>query len=122
MLGATALPTTPSQHRTLHVQKDVLPNKTALPTTFSRQHHHPVKTLEGLLGPGLMAAEPWSLSRCWDIPVLSGRVLRTQQARGHAPVLDPRDPLLQSERTQGFTAGPVYGRMKCMPMWGSLIT
>ena len=30
-------------------------------------------------------------------------------ARGTV-LLDPRDPLLQSERTQGFTADPVYGR------------
>ena len=34
----------------------------------------------------------------------------------------PRDPVLQSERTQGFTAGPVYGRAKCLPVLGSLIT
>ena len=46
-----------------------------------------------------------------------------------APVLvclhcraDPRDPLLRSERTQGFTAGPVYGRARCSPMLGSLKT
>jgi hypothetical protein len=37
-------------------------------------------------------------------------------------LLDPRDPLLQSERTQGFTADPVYGRAKCLPMLGSLKT
>jgi len=85
VLGSTALPTTPSQHRTLHVQKDVLPYEAALTTTFSRQHHHPVKTLQGLIGPGLMAAKPWSLSWYWAVPALSGQVLRTQQARGHAP-------------------------------------
>ena len=34
----------------------------------------------------------------------------------------PLDPLLQSERTQGFTAGPVYSRAKCLPMLGSLKT
>ena len=33
-----------------------------------------------------------------------------------------RDPLLRSERTQGFTAGPVYGRARCSPMLGSLKT
>ena len=37
-------------------------------------------------------------------------------------VLDPRDPLLQSERTQGFTADPVYGRAKCLPMLGAFKT
>ena len=37
-------------------------------------------------------------------------------------LLDPRDPLLRSERTQGFTAGPVYGRARCSPMVGSLKT
>ena len=37
-------------------------------------------------------------------------------------LLDPRDPLLQSERTQGFAADPVYGRAKCLPMLGSLKT
>ena len=29
------------------------------------------------------------------------------QAGGHAGILPPRDPLLRSERTQGFAAGPV---------------
>jgi hypothetical protein len=29
---------------------------------------------------------------------------------------------LQSERTQGFTAGPVYGRAKCLPVLGSFKT
>ena len=37
-------------------------------------------------------------------------------------VLDPRDPLLQSERTQGFTADPIYGRAKCLPMLGAFNT
>ena len=37
-------------------------------------------------------------------------------------LLDPQDPLLQSERTQGFAADPVYGRAKCLPMLGSLKT
>ena len=49
-------------------------------------------------------------------------------------LLDPRDPLLRSERTQGFTADPVYGRfahvgrnqnlkdLKSLPMLGSLKT
>ena len=35
-------------------------------------------------------------------------------------LLDPRDPLLQSERTQGLAADLVYGRAKCLPMLGSL--
>ena len=29
-----------------------------------------------------------------------------------------RDPLLQSERTQGFAADPIYGRAKYLPMLG----
>ena len=37
-------------------------------------------------------------------------------------LLDPRDPSLQSERTQGFTAGPVDGRAKCLPMLGAFKT
>ena len=37
-------------------------------------------------------------------------------------LLDPRDPLLHSERVQGFAADPVYGRAKCLPMLGSLKT
>ena len=37
-------------------------------------------------------------------------------------LLDRRDPLLHSERVQGFTADPVYGRAKCLPMLGSLKT
>ena len=37
-------------------------------------------------------------------------------------LLDPRDPSLQSERTQGFAAGLVYGRAKCLPMLGAFIT
>jgi len=37
-------------------------------------------------------------------------------------LLDPRVPLLHSERTQGFAADPVYGRAKCLPMLGSLKT
>ena len=36
-------------------------------------------------------------------------------------LLDPRDHLLHSG-TQGFTADPVYGRAKCLPMLGSLKT
>ena len=35
-------------------------------------------------------------------------------------LLDHRDPLLQSERTPGFAADPVYGRAKCLPMLGEL--
>jgi len=37
-------------------------------------------------------------------------------------LLDPRDPLLHSERVQGFAADPDYGRAKCLPMLGSLKT
>ena len=37
-----------------------------------------------------------------------------------AVLLDPRDPLLQSEK--GFAADPVYGRAKCLPVLGSLKT
>ena len=33
---------------------------------------------------------------------------REEQQHGGAGALDPRDPLLQSERTQGFAADPVY--------------
>ena len=33
---------------------------------------------------------------------------------------DPRDPLLRSERTQDFAAGPVYGRARCLPMLGEI--
>ena len=35
---------------------------------------------------------------------------------------DPRDPLLHSERTQGFAADSVYGRAKCLPMLGEIKT
>ena len=37
-------------------------------------------------------------------------------------LLDPRDPLLQSEWTQGFTVNPVYGRAKCLSMLGEIKT
>ena len=33
-----------------------------------------------------------------------------------------RDPLLQSKRTEGFAADPVYGRAKCLPMLGEIKT
>ena len=36
--------------------------------------------------------------------------------------LDRRDPLLQSEKTQGFAADSVYGRAKCLPMVGAFKT
>ena len=39
-----------------------------------------------------------------------------------AVLLDPRDPLVQSDRTQGFAADPVYGRAKCLPMLGEIKT
>ena len=39
---------------------------------------------------------------------------------GYSPL--QRDPLLHSERVQGFAADPVYGRAKCLPMLGSLKT
>ena len=31
-----------------------------------------------------------------------------------------RDLLLQSQRKQGFSAGPFYGRARCSLVWGSL--
>ena len=37
-------------------------------------------------------------------------------------LLDPRNPLLRSERTQGLAAGPVYGRAKCLPILGAFKT
>ena len=37
-------------------------------------------------------------------------------------LLDPRDPLLHSERTQGFAADPDYGRAKRLPMLGEIKT
>ena len=43
---------------------------------------------------------------------------RREGQRG-AVLLDPRDPSLQSERTQSFAAGPVYAREKCLPMLGA---
>ena len=62
--------------------------------------------------------------------VEGGPVCSTHIPEGHTgprlssftSVLDARDPQLQSERTQGFTADPVYGRAKCLPMLGSLKT
>ena len=54
---------------------------------------------------------------------VTGKIGR--QARSGAictVLLDPRDPLLHSERTQGFTADPVYGRAKCLPMLGAFKT
>ena len=60
----------------------------------------------------------------WGTSALSRRSfisspLWTPQADGP---LDPRDPPLQSERTQGFTADPVYGIAKCLPMVGEIKT
>ena len=37
-------------------------------------------------------------------------------------VADPRDPLLRSDRTKGFAAGPVHGMARCSPMLGAFIT
>ena len=37
-------------------------------------------------------------------------------------LLDPRDPSLHSERTQGIAADPVYGRANCLPMLGVIKT
>jgi hypothetical protein len=37
-------------------------------------------------------------------------------------LLDPRDLLLQSERTQSFAADLDYGRVKCLPMFGEIKT
>jgi len=36
--------------------------------------------------------------------------------------LDPRDPLLRSERKQGFSADPFYGRARYWPMLGEIKT
>ena len=33
-----------------------------------------------------------------------------------------RDPLLHSEKTQGFAADPIYGRAKYLPMLGEIKT
>ena len=47
-----------------------------------------------------------------------GDLCKSNRPRASSPqaictvLLDPRDPLLRSERTQGFAAGPVYGREK----------
>ena len=46
-----------------------------------------------------------------DAPVMDCTVL-----------LDPRNPLLRSERIQGFAAGPVYARAKCLPTVGAFKT
>ena len=45
-----------------------------------------------------------------------------EETYGITVLLDPQDPLLQSERPQGFAADPVYGRAKCLPMLDSLKT
>ena len=53
-----------------------------------------------------------------------GDAARLIQRLRSAPDADPsqQDPLLQSERTQGFAADPVYGRAKCLPMLGEIKT
>jgi len=38
------------------------------------------------------------------------------------PVIDPTQYLLRSERKQGFSADPFYGRARCSPMLGSFKT
>ena len=54
---------------------------------------------------------------CWREAGMRGCWLE-----GCTVLLDPRDPLLQSERTQGFAADPVYGRAKCLPILGAFKT
>ena len=55
--------------------------------------------------------------------VLSSSDLAWNSAASHLHCrADPRDPLLRSERTQGFAAGPVHGRARRSPMLGSFIT
>ena len=59
-----------------------------------------------------------------EVPRARGPV-RPAPRSGYEPItvgMDPRDPLLQSERTQGFAADPVYGRAKCLPMLGAFKT
>ena len=73
-----------------------------------------------------------SIQNLKDLKAMLGE-LNPQGLKGGSPfshspraictvLLDPRDPSLQSERTQGFAADPVYGRAKCLPMLGSLKT
>ena len=50
---------------------------------------------------------------------LRGEYRGTSLIRKRPP---PLDPLLRSKRTQGFAAGPVYGRARCSPMVGAFIT
>ena len=49
---------------------------------------------------------------------LEDHPLATHQRAICTVLLDPQDPLLQSERAQGFIAGPVCGRAKCLHMLG----
>ena len=68
-------------------------------TVVSESHHQ--STLDAVY----VCVVPWS-----EFPIVPFRPW----------LLDPRDSLLQSERTQGFTADPVYGRAKCWPMLGEI--
>ena len=65
----------------------------------------------------------------WTLPLLDATETPTLGCRWDPPLraictvlLDPRDPLLRSERTQSFVASPVYGRAKCLPMVGEIKT
>ena len=68
---------------------------------------HPLPGVVSSSQQGLSESGPPPAVRVWSLGVV---------------LLDPRDPLLQSERKQGFTAGPVYGRAKCLPVLSSLKT
>jgi len=58
---------------------------------------------------GIGAVWPLFLASLDMEPVWSQRALPRHSLRAICTVLlDPRDPLLQSERTQGFAADPVY--------------
>ena len=64
-----------------------------------------------------------SVGLCWEHSNTKGpEGSKGPQAFSHSPraictvLLDPLGPLLQSERTQDFSAGPVYGRAKCLPI------
>ena len=52
----------------------------------------------------------------------AGFGLRDQQVQRRTWARACAESGLRSERTQGFTAGPVYGRARCSPMLGSLKT
>ena len=69
----------------------------------------------------VLSKEGRAIGPCWEKLKPKGPK-GAKGAKGPPPraictvLLDPRDLLLRSERTQGFAAGPVYGRAKCLPM------